>query len=175
MSSRGSWLACAMLAVAAHLSTASSTGSTTSLRLYSRQQDISSSRSSSSSSSSGASAAGAVRQLMAAQQRKCTQYATQVNTHFRNGYRLAVQKYRNAQQCPALCKAFDSSVPSGVFTVQCNIASCTCTATRVKDGAKAMLGLTDVGRFSFTALYPAECTADMSAKCAGLYEWCRNC
>jgi hypothetical protein len=112
---------------------------------------------------------------MAAQQRKCSQYAAQVNNHNSNGYRLAVQKYRNAQQCPSVCKMYESSVPSGTFRVRCNLASCTCTGTPVKSGAQVMFGITDVGRFSFTALYPPQCTPAMSAKCSGLYEWCRNC
>jgi hypothetical protein len=143
--------------------------SSSSSRSLDIQQDTSS------NSSGGTSSAGPARKLRAAEQRKCTQYAAQVNNHNRNGYRLAVQKYRNPQQCPALCKMYDSSVPSGVFRVQCNAASCTCTGTPVGSGSKVMFGITDVGRFSFTALYPPQCTQAMSAKCSGLYEWCRNC
>jgi hypothetical protein len=127
------------------------------------------------SGSSGTSSAGPERLLLGAQQQKCTQYAAQVNNHNRNGYKLAVQKYRNPQQCPAVCKMYESSVPSGVFRVQCNVASCTCTGTAVTSQAKVMFGITDAGRFSFTALYPPQCTAAMSAKCAGVYEWCRGC
>ncbi|KAF6253073.1 hypothetical protein COO60DRAFT_468983 [Scenedesmus sp. NREL 46B-D3] len=156
-------LACALLASTACVCSAFPLDSETGSKLYSRlsisykQETISSrsssssgsgSSSSSSSSSGGASSAGLARQLMAAKQRKCMQYAAQVNNHIRRGYKLEVQKYRNPQQCPAVCKTYDRTMPSGVFRVQCIAASCTCTATPVKPGAKVTFGITDAGRFS---------------------------